>query len=87
MMAIQFMDHMDLVNQQTLLLMSPNLLVVMISKDQDQAVLILAKYLGSFVDDFEWIPSVNSGKAELDQNNGRFCVTPEYPNGICTSLL
>ena len=37
--------------------------------------------LGSFVDDFEWIPSVNSGKTELDQNNGRFCVTPEYPNG------
>ena len=37
--------------------------------------------LGSFVDDYSWIPSVNSGKTELDQNNGRFCVTPEYPNG------
>ena len=37
--------------------------------------------LGSFIDDYSWIPSVNSGKTELDQNNGRFCVTPDYPNG------
>ena len=38
--------------------------------------------LGTFIDDYEWVPSVNSGKTELDQNNGRFCVTPEYPNGV-----
>jgi len=37
--------------------------------------------LGTFIDDYQWVPSVNSGKTELDQNNGRFCVTPEYPNG------
>ena len=37
--------------------------------------------LGTFVDDYKWIPSVNSGKTELDVNNGRFCVTPDYPNG------
>ena len=37
--------------------------------------------LGSFIDDYEWIPSVNSGKTELDPNNGRYCVTPEYPEG------
>jgi hypothetical protein len=37
--------------------------------------------LGTFVDDYEWIPSVNSNKTELDENNGRFCVTPEYPSG------
>jgi len=37
--------------------------------------------LGSFIDDYRWVPSVNSGKTELDQNNGRFCITPEYPNG------
>ena len=37
--------------------------------------------LGTFIDDYKWVPSVNSGKTELDQNNGRFCVTPEYPNG------
>jgi len=37
--------------------------------------------LGTFVNDYEWIPTVNSNKTELDENNGRFCVTPEYPNG------
>ncbi len=42
---------------------------------------ILNYALGTFVDDYIWVPSVNSGKTELDENNGRFCVTPEYPNG------
>ena len=37
--------------------------------------------LGTFIDDYTWTPSVNSGKTELDQNNGRYCVTPEYPDG------
>lgn len=37
--------------------------------------------LGSFIDDYRWVPSVNSGKTELDPNNGRFCITPEYPDG------
>ncbi|MFZ9728178.1 MAG: YHYH protein, partial [Candidatus Nanopelagicaceae bacterium] len=37
--------------------------------------------LGSFIDDYRWVPSVNSGITELDENNGRFCVTPDYPNG------
>ena len=34
--------------------------------------------LGSFVEDYEFI----SGSGDLDEYNGRFCVTPEYPNGI-----
>jgi hypothetical protein len=38
--------------------------------------------LGSFTDDYTWISSVNSGKTVLDRNNGRFCVTPEYPSGV-----
>ncbi len=37
--------------------------------------------VGTFIDDWKWTPSVNSGKTELDANNGRFCVTPEYPSG------
>ena len=37
--------------------------------------------MGTFIEDYEWVPSINSGKTELDQNNGRFCVTPEYPEG------
>ena len=37
--------------------------------------------LGTFIDDFTWTPSIRSGKTELDANNGRFCVTPDYPDG------
>jgi len=33
--------------------------------------------LGSFLEDYEYIE--NSGT--LDEHNGRYCVTPEYPNG------
>lgn len=34
--------------------------------------------LGSFIQDFEF----QSGLGDLDQYNGRFCKTPEYPNGV-----
>ena len=37
--------------------------------------------MGTFVDDYEWIATVDTGKTRLDVNNGRFCVTPEYPQG------
>jgi len=33
--------------------------------------------LGSFIEDYEYI----NGHGTLDQFNGRFCVTPEFPNG------
>lgn len=37
--------------------------------------------LGYFREDYEFV--THSGQADyLDQHNGRFCVTPEYPNGI-----
>jgi len=32
---------------------------------------------GFFVEDYEFI-----GDGDLDENNGRFCITPEYPNGV-----
>lgn len=35
---------------------------------------------GFFVEDFEW--SYSSSEDTLDENNGRFCITPEFPNGI-----
>jgi hypothetical protein len=38
--------------------------------------------MGTFVDDYEWRPSVLVGKTKLDKNNGRFCITPEYPTGV-----
>jgi hypothetical protein len=34
--------------------------------------------LGYYIEDFEYI----KGLGELDEHNGRFCITPEYPNGI-----
>jgi hypothetical protein len=37
--------------------------------------------LGHYKEDYEWI--AHPGQADyLDAHNGRFCVTPEYPNGI-----
>jgi hypothetical protein len=32
---------------------------------------------GIFIDDYEF-----TGSGDLDKYNGRFCITPEYPNGI-----
>lgn len=34
--------------------------------------------LGYYVEDFEYV----TGFGDLDEHNGRFCVTPEYPDGI-----
>lgn len=34
--------------------------------------------LGYYVEDFEY----RAGSGDLDEHNGRFCITPEYPNGI-----
>ncbi|MEM6261175.1 MAG: YHYH protein [Bacteroidota bacterium] len=37
-------------------------------------------FLGYFREDYEWI--AHTGEEDyLDEHNGRFCVTPEYPNG------
>ncbi len=38
--------------------------------------------LGYFREDYEYIPTSPSIPDYLDEHNGRFCVTPEYPNGI-----
>lgn len=35
--------------------------------------------LGYFREDYEFVS--NAGQDYLDEHNGRFCVTPEYPNG------
>ena len=37
--------------------------------------------LGTFIDDYTWSQTQQTGKTRLDQNNGRFCVTPDYPEG------
>ena len=33
--------------------------------------------LGAFIEDYEYI----AGSGDLDEFNGRYCVTPEYPSG------
>ncbi|MFN0189269.1 MAG: YHYH protein [Bacteroidia bacterium] len=38
--------------------------------------------LGYFREDYEYIPTTTATPDYLDEHNGRFCVTPEYPNGI-----
>lgn len=38
--------------------------------------------LGYFREDYEYIPTSAVTPDYLDEHNGRFCVTPEYPNGI-----
>ena len=37
--------------------------------------------LGTFIDDYTWSQNQDTGKTRLDENNGRFCVTPDYPEG------
>lgn len=34
--------------------------------------------LGYYIEDFEFV----NGLGDLDEHNGRFCITPEYPEGI-----
>jgi hypothetical protein len=38
--------------------------------------------LGYFREDYEYIPTSSATPDYLDEHNGRFCITPEYPNGI-----
>lgn len=43
--------------------------------------------LGTFVEDYYYEYTDNYGKTILDENNGRWCVTPEYPNGTYAYFL
>ncbi len=38
--------------------------------------------LGYFREDYEYVPTSASTPEYLDEHNGRFCITPEYPEGI-----
>ena len=38
----------------------------------------LSDPLGTYVEDYEYV----EGLGDLDRYNGRYCVTPEYPNGV-----
>ena len=39
--------------------------------------------LGTFIDDYTYVDGLGS----LDRNNGRYCVTPDYPNGTYAYFL
>lgn len=43
--------------------------------------------LGTFVDDYKWFARAFTEKLYLDENNGRFCVTPDYPEGTYAYFL
>lgn len=46
---------------------------------QQEGGIGLAQFeIGYFAEDWEWIPD----PLNLDQENGRFCVTPEFPDGV-----
>lgn len=38
--------------------------------------------LGFFVEDYKYYTRLNQDDSVLDEHNGRFCVTPEFPNGV-----
>jgi hypothetical protein len=41
------------------------------------------KYDGTFIQDYEYV----AGAGDLDECNGRFCKTPEYPDGTYAYFL
>jgi len=47
------------------------------NSDRDGGPSITTYPLGTFINDYTFV----DGYGSLDINNGRFCVTPEYPNG------
>ena len=49
-----------------------------IKQSRDALLSGLSDPMGTFIDDYEYV----EGLGDLDQYNGRFCVTPDYPNGI-----
>ena len=60
-----------MVNRDTL----PNGTIVSVS---NEGPVVSTSYpLGDFMEDYKYIP----GSGDLDTNNGRWCVTPEYPSG------
>jgi hypothetical protein len=39
--------------------------------------------IGSFIEDYEYL----EGSGDLDEHNGRFCITPDYPEGIYSYFI
>ena len=54
-----------------------------VTGDRDKGPSIKDYPIGSFIDDFKY--SHRSGS--LDENNGRFCITPEFPKGTYSYFI
>jgi hypothetical protein len=50
--------------------------------DIDEVVGAQTFFNGYFREDYVYTPTSTSTPDYLDEHNGRFCITPEYPNGI-----
>ena len=74
MMEIQSTDHMDMTNQLVALSEQWSLVMKEVSMTNRPPVGKFPK--GFLIDDYAF-----TGSGDLDKYNGRFCVTPEYPNG------
>ena len=49
-----------------------------VKSSRDALITGLTDTMGKYVEDYEYV----EGLGDLDQYNGRFCVTPEYPLGV-----
>lgn len=47
------------------------------STPPNQQLLPIVRQAGQYVQDYEYV----SGYGDLDQHNGRYCITPDFPNG------
>lgn len=54
-----------------------------LNNNRQQGPSITEYPLGTFVNDYRYIHRSGS----LDQNNGRFCITPDYPQGTYAYFL
>ena len=78
-MEIQFMGNMDIQEEMVVILFKLNL--DMLRRQVRKIIDLLLVHFPPefFVEDFTF--KVSNDDSVLDENNGRFCVTPEYPNG------
>ncbi len=49
-----------------------------VKTSRDSILSGLTDPLGTYIEDYEYV----EGLGDLDRYNGRYCVTPEYPNGV-----
>ena len=49
-----------------------------VKSSRDPLLSGLTDPLGTYIEDYEYV----EGLGDLDRYNGRYCVTPEYPNGV-----